>query len=102
VTEYHETPCNVEICHPVIGSGARPKRSPPHGGPVGRTTIACGKMSAFEYEQEEDEMPERVGIVTGGASGIPPGQLERHANRKKALVWRWRPISHKRDGNSLL
>jgi hypothetical protein len=71
-------------------------------GPVGRTTIACGKMSAFEYEQEEDEMPERVGIVTGGASGISPGLLERHANRKKALVWRWRPISHKRDGNSLL
>jgi hypothetical protein len=78
------------------------KDRPPHGAPVGRTTIACGKMSAFEYEQEEDEMSERVGIVTGGASGISPGQLERHANRKKALVWRWRPISHKRDGNSLL
>ena len=59
-------------------------------------------MSAFQYEQEEEEMQERVGIVTGGASGIPYGHIERKINGEKALVWRWQRISHKRDGNSPL
>jgi len=59
-------------------------------------------MSAFEYEQEEDEMPERVGIVTGGASGSSPGPPEPKLTGEKVSVSRLRRISHKRDGNSQL
>lgn len=78
------------------------KRSPlPCGGAGGANDHRYG-MSAFQYEQEEEEMPERVGIVTGGASGTPPDQVGHENNGEKVLDWRWRQISHKRDGNSLL
>ena len=89
-----------EISHPVIGS-ARNRRSPAMWG-AGGNNHRCNGMSAFQYEQEEDETGERVGIVTGGASGTSPRNAEPKINGLKALVWHLRRISHKRDGKSLL
>jgi hypothetical protein len=50
-------------------SGSPIKRDRPSacggGGPIHHR---CGSMSP-QYEPEDEEMPERVGIITGGASG---------------------------------
>lgn len=48
-------------------------RGPKSVGQIIQRHPAVHKMSApLEFDSDEEEMPDRVGIITGGASGTPP------------------------------
>ena len=57
------------------------------------------RMSAVEYDQDEEEMPQKVGIITGGASGKLQEDTKDWTDLSKASDWPWHMISHKRDGS---
>ena len=44
--------------------------------------IVATNMSSPQYDPDEEEMPEKVGIITGGASGKQSLSLDSKINRE--------------------